>query len=128
VRFFKSFGRFPFREIEPTPSEAFVQREFGEAIAFAKGEWERFTARFGDADPALLKTFTLAQRLDSFLAGPIGASLLERFPVLAATGAEADAVAERTGNLRVICRLIIGEAVIAAGGGSRGEVRVALAD
>jgi len=108
---------------EPTPSEAYVQQKFGEAIVFARVEWGRFDAQFARGSP-----FSLTQRLGAFLDGPIGMALQDRFQAIAAIGAEADALTEMSGNTRIICKLIVGEAVIAAGDGTRGEIRGALPD
>jgi hypothetical protein len=91
----------------PTPSEAFVQERFGR----------------GGAAP-----FSLAQRIGAFMARPLAADLNARFPEIAAIGAEADALTEMRGNTRVIFKLIVGEAIIAAGGGTRSQVRGALPD
>jgi len=112
--------------LEPTPSEAFVQQEFADAIAFGREAWLTFEAGLKKADSQWPDKFSLAQRLTAFMAGPIGAALEERFPAIAATGAAADEMTDRTGNRWVITALIVAEAVIAAGGGSRGEVRTAL--
>jgi hypothetical protein len=128
MRFFRLGRQTSPPPLEPTPSEAFVLREFGEAIAFARGEWRSFDRRFQEVDPEWRDTFSLAQRIAAFVAGPIGAALEKRFPAIAATGARADEMTNLTGNARVIRRLIVGEAVIAAGDGGRGEVRRALPD
>jgi hypothetical protein len=126
MRFFRPGAIMPPQILEPTPSEAFVQQEFPDAIAFASEAWLTFEAGFRKAEPQWSDTFSLAQRLAAFIAGPIGAALEERFPAIAATGAAADDMTDRTGNRWVITALIVAEAVIAAGGGSRGEVRSAL--
>jgi hypothetical protein len=126
VRFFRPGGTTKPQTLEPTPSEAFVQREFADAILFGSEAWLTFEAGFKKADPQWPDKFSLAQRLAAFMAGPIGAALEERFPAIAATGAAADEMTDRTGNRWVITALIVAEAVIAAGGGSRGEVRSAL--
>jgi hypothetical protein len=122
MRFFRPLPETTPRTVEPTPGEAYVQREFGDAIAFASEEWQRVEA----ADPSRGETFTLAQLLGAFLAGPICGRLDERFPAILAVGDEADALTERSGNARAIRHLIVGEAVIAGGGASRNEVRRAL--
>jgi hypothetical protein len=109
----------------PTPSEAFVQERFGAAIAFVSTEWEAFDAQFGRGGAA---PFSLAQRIGAFMARPLAADLNARFPEIAAIGAEADALTEMRGNTRVIFKLIVGEAIIAAGGGTRSQVRGALPD
>ena len=113
------------RPSDPTPGEAFVQQRFGEAIAFVRGEWDAFDARFAHAGPT---PFSLAQRVAAFMARPLAAGLDARFPEIAALGAEADELTEMRGNTRAIFRMIVGEAVIAAGGGDRPEVRAALPD
>ena len=113
---------------EPSPSEAYVLEKFGDAIAFASEEWLRFDTRHRQADPHWADRFSLKQRVLTFLAGPVGATLLERCPEIAAAGAEADEVTETTGNARVICTLIVGEAIIAAGDATRSNVRTALPD
>ena len=113
---------------EPTPSEAYVLKEFGEAIAFAGSEWERLEAAHRQADLAWADRFTLKQRVLAFLEGPILPALQERFPKIAAIGAEADALTGTTGNALVICRLIVGEAIFATGREARSNVRGALPD
>ena len=113
---------------EPTPSETYVLSEFGEAITFAAREWERFEAANRAADAAWTVRFTLRQRVLAFLDGPTPVALQERFPQIVATGAEADALTDTTDNAQVICRLIVGEAIIACGSGNRAEGRAALPD
>jgi hypothetical protein len=112
-------------EPDPTPSEVYVQERFGEAIAFVRAEWETFDAQFSRTGSL---PFSLAQRIAAFMARPLAAALDARFPEIAAFGAEADALTEMRGNTRAAYKLIVGEAVIAAGGGTRGEVRAALPD
>ena len=113
---------------EPTPTEAYVLDEFGEAIALAAGEWQRFETSNHLVDTAWADRFTLRQRVLAFLEGPIVAALQARFPKIGATGAEADALTETIGNTQVICRLIVGEAVIASGSADRAQARAALPD
>ena len=103
-----------------------MQQEFGDAITFAGEAWRGFEAGFKTADPQWPDKFSLTQRLGAFMVGPIGTTLGERFPAITATGAAADEMTGQTGHRWVITVLIVGEAVIAAGGGSRGEVRGAL--
>ena len=108
----------------PTPSEAFVLERFEAAIAFVRAEWEAFDARFeGNA-----VHFSLAQRIAAFMERPLAAKLNTRFPDIAAFGAEADELTEMRGNTRAVFVLIVGEAVIAAGSGTRPQVRAALPD
>ena len=116
------------RTPEPTPSEAYVLKEFGDAITFAGTEWQSFLEAHRQVDSTRAERFTLKQRMLAFLKGPIVPALTARFPMIVTTGAEADRVTETSGNSLVICHLIVGEAVIAAGGGTRGEVRAALPD
>ena len=113
---------------EPTPTEAYVLGAFGEAIAFAGMEWEKYHTAHRQADPAWAEKFTLKQRVHAFLEGRVVPLLGVRFPAIAAAGAEADEATETEGNALVICRLIVGEAIVAAGGGTRAEVRAALPD
>ncbi len=112
----------------PTPSEAYVLREFKDAIAFVGGEWQRFDTGHRREDPHWAEKFSLKQRILAFATGPAGTAVAERWPEIATTGAEADEQTGTTGNMWVICLLIIGEAIIAAGGGTRAEVRAALPD
>jgi len=126
MRFFAPGRRIPPQEPEPTPSEAFVQEDFGDAIAFASEAWQGFEAGFKKVHPHWPDKFSLAQRLRAFMAGPIGAALDERFPAIAATGAAADEMTGETGHRWVITVLIVGEGVIAASGCNRGEVRTAV--
>ena len=124
MRFFRLPGRTGPVQPDPTPSEIYVQERFGEPIAFVGVEWEKFDAQFaGEATP-----FSLAQRIAAFMDRPLAAKLDARFPEIAAFGAEADAFTEMRGNIRAVFKLIVGEAVIAAGGGTRREVRAALPD
>ena len=127
LRFLRYPGE-PRRPPEPTPSEAYVLEKFGDAIAFASEEWRRFDTGHRHADPHWADRFSLKQRVLTFVAGPIGATLVERWPEIAAAGAEADALTETTDNEWVICLLIVGEAIIAAGGDTRSNVRRALPD
>ncbi len=122
MRFFKPLPGTTPQTLEPTPGEAYVQREFRDAIVFAGEEWRRFE----ESDPVRVEKFTLAQRLGAFLAGPVCGLLDEHFPAIPAIGAEADALTERSGNARAIRHLVVGEAVIGGGGASRDEVRRAL--
>jgi hypothetical protein len=110
---------------EPTPSEAYVLQEFPGAIAFVRAQWEAFDARFANSGPT---PFSLRQRVDAFMMGRLAADLNERFPEIAARGAEADALTGMRGNTRAIFRLIVGEAIIAGGDATRGKVRAALPD
>ena len=127
MRFLRYPGE-PRRPPEPTPTETYVQEEFAEAIAFAGIEWERYHTAHRQADPAWTEKFTLKQRVHAFLEGRVVPLLEVRFPKIAATGAEADKATGTEGNSLVICRLIVGEAIIAAGADSRGKVRAALPD
>ena len=111
----------------PTPSEAFVLDEFSDAIAFARVEWEKYHMAHRQADPAWAEKFTLRQRVHAFLDARVVPLLGVRFPAIAAAGAEADEATETEGNALVICRLIVGEAIIAAGQ-DRASVRGALPD
>jgi hypothetical protein len=127
MRFLRCPGE-PRRSLEPTPSEAYVQEEFGEAIAFASRDWQRLEATHREADRSWAEKFTLKQRLLAFLEGPIVPNLQEHYPKIAAIGAEADAATETSRNALVICRLIVGEAVVACGSGTRGQMRSSLPD
>ena len=113
------------RRLEPMPSEVFVQERFGPAIAFVRAEWEAFNAELAGTAHA---SFSLTQRIAAFMARPLAAELDARFPEIAAFGAEADALTEMHGNTRAAFKLIVGEAVIAAGTDSRRNVRAALPD
>ena len=113
---------------EPTPTEAYVLAEFSEAIAFAGIEWDKYHTAHRQADPTWADRFTLKQRMLAFLDSRVVPLLGVRFPAIAATGAEADEATATEGNALVICRLIVGEAIVAAGGGTRAEVRAALPD
>jgi hypothetical protein len=125
LRFFRPFANLSEQEAEPTPSEAFVQERFGDAIAFVRVEWEKFDAQFA-CDGST--SFSLAQRIAAFMSRPLAAGLDARFPEIAALGAEADALTEMRGNTRAIFILIVGEAIIAAGDATRSNVRTALPD
>lgn len=127
MRFLRDPGE-PRHPPEPTPAETYVQEEFAEAIAFAGIEWEKYHTAHRQADPAWAETFSLRQRLLAFLEGRVVPLLEVRFPKIAAVGAEADEATQTEGNALVICRLIVGEAIIAAGQDSRGNVRAALPD
>ena len=116
------FGRKP---APPRRSEAFVQREFGEAIAFAAGEYRGFDRYFTHVDPAWHEKYSLRTRLNMFMGGPIFAELEARFPEIARVGADADATQGVTGHASVIMELIVAEAVIACGEDSREEVNAA---
>lgn len=124
MRFLRYPGE-PRRLPEPTPSEVFVQEHFGEAIAFVQTEWEAFNAELAGTARV---SFSLTQRVAAFMAAPLAAKLDARFPDIAALGAEADALTEMHGNIRALFKLIVGEAIIAAGKDSRGNVRRALPD
>ena len=123
LRFFRPFANLSQQEVEPTPSEAFVQERFGTAIAFVRVEWERFEGQLAHDGVY----FSLAQRIAAFMSRPLAAELDARFPEIAALGAEADALTEMRGNTRAIFKLIVGEAIVAAGA-TRSNVRGALPD
>lgn len=101
-----------------------MREQFGAAIAFVSAEWQRFDAEFAGRDTS----FSLEQRIDAFMRRPLAAELDVRFPEIAAFGAEADALTEMRGNTRAAFILIVGEALIAAGAGTRGAIRAALPD
>lgn len=113
---------------EPVPTELYVQQEFADAIAFAGVEWSKYHTAHRQADPGWAEKFTLRQRVLAFLEGRVVPLLEVRFAKIAMVGAEADEATETEGNARVICHLIVGEAIIAAGEDSRGAVRAALPD
>ena len=110
----------------PTPTEAFVQREFGDAIAFVADRWRTFSDRSRSIDPDWERTFTLRQRLMAFKSGPLSWELDAKFPRIASLAAEADAETGLTGHEPVILRGILEEGVIASGTNSREEVRASI--
>jgi hypothetical protein len=116
---------FPFRKNHAALSgtEAFVLRQFPAAVALAAEEWKGYDAYFQNVDPDWRSKYTLAQRYNGFVRGPVLALLAERFPEIAATGAEVDAKTNSTGNEDVILQIIIAEGIVASGTSSRQEVR-----
>ena len=114
------------RKPAPTPTEAFVQREFAEAVALAAEAWRDFIAHGRTLDPHWEQTFTLRQKLGAFLAGSVVATLEARFPEIGSFAEQADALTELDGHDGVVLRTIVGEGVIATGSHSREEVRAAL--
>ena len=109
--------------VEPTPTEAFIQREFVDAVAFAADQWQSFNAESRRDDLDWEHTFTLRQRLTAFMAGPIFSELEAHFPRIASLAAEADAETGLSGHEEVILEAIVAEGVIASGTSIREEVR-----
>lgn len=121
---------FPFRRKKAplTAGEAFIQREFAEAIAFAAQEWRGFEAYCRHVDPTFNEHQTLARRVNAFMAGPVTASLEERFPSIEAVGRDADEKTGAEGHKELMLRMIVMEGVIASGTNSREEVRALAAE
>ena len=111
---------------EPTPTEAFIQREFGDAIAFVADRWRTFIDHSLNVDPDWERIFTLRQRLMAFKSGPLAWELDAAFPRIASLAAEADAETGLTGHEAVLLRGILAEGVIASGANSREEVRASI--
>jgi hypothetical protein len=116
---------FPFRKKdEPlTGTEAFVLRQFPAAVALAAEEWRGYDGHFQHVDPDWRSKYTLSQRYNGFVQGPISTLLAERFPEIAAMGADADEKTNQTGSKDVILQIIIGEGIVASGTDSRQDVR-----
>ena len=104
------------------PGQQLVHRQFADAIAFAAGEWIGFDKYCLHVDSDWHGNTTLRQRMAGFMAGPIGPTLEERFPDIAAVGADADAHTGLSGHKDVILGLIVTEAIITSGTDSREEV------
>jgi hypothetical protein len=107
----------------PTPTEAFIEREFGDAIAFVADRWRSFADHSRSIDPDWERTFTLRQRLLAFECGPLAWELDANFPRIASLAAEADAETGFGGHEAVLLRGILIEGVISSGTNSREEVR-----
>ncbi len=105
-----------------TAAQQLVHRQFGDAIAFAAGEWIGFDKYCLHVDPDWRSNTTLRQRMAGFMAGPIGPTLEERYPEIAAVGADIDAHSGLAGHKEVILGLIVTEAIITSGTDSREEV------
>jgi hypothetical protein len=114
---------FPFRK-KPALSavEAYVLREFPAAVAFAAQEWKGYDGYFRRVDPNW-QSNSLALRFAGFLAGPIAASLAERFPQIAVVGGDADAKMNLGGHKDLLIAMIASEGVIASGTDGREAVR-----
>jgi hypothetical protein len=117
--------KWPWRKKEAplTAGEAFVLREFPEAINLAAKDWKGFDNLFKYHE--IQKDYSLSQRLIAFLAGPICAELESKFPRIGELGSDADAKTGQQGHASVICELIVMEAVVSLGEHSRIEVRAA---
>ena len=117
--------KWPWRKKETalTAGESFVRREFQEAIDLATKDWKGFDNLFKYHE--IQKDYSLSQRLNAFLAGPICADLESKFPRIVEMGSDADANTGQEGHASVICELIVMEAVVSLGEYSRLEVRAA---
>jgi hypothetical protein len=114
------------RKPAPTPTEAYVQRAFADAVAVAADAWRDFVGHGRTLDSEWERTFTLRQKLMAFTAGPIVATLRARFPEIADFADQADDLTEFDGHETVVLKGIIGEGVVATGTHSREEVREGL--
>jgi hypothetical protein len=111
---------------EPTPTEAFIQREFGAAVALAAQHWRDFVEHSSALDRDWERKFTLRQRLLAFMVGPILPTLEAQFPEIRTFAEQADALTDFAGHEEVVLMSIVGEGVIASGTNSREEVRTAV--
>jgi|GEM_PF-2940080 len=115
-------GWFRKKKAPQTAGQQLVHRQFGDAIAFAAGEWLGFDRYCLHVDPDWHRNTTLRQRMSAFAAGPVVPTLEERFPDIAAVGADIDAHSGQPDHKEIILGLIVTEAIITSGTVSREEV------
>jgi len=109
---FRLFGR---REPALTRIEAFIQREFDEEIESCEKDWTGFHRHFLHVLPDFDERYTLEQRVQAFVQGPVLSELDRCFPRIAEMAGRGPADTDVEAIKRDMLLAIVKEGLVRAG-------------